>query len=401
MSGRGSGLRRARPEDRRRAAARVRAALPEQKRGGLRGPDTRRLVIGAVALAGVLALCATYLVTVVLKQPLVSSAAKVSVELPRTGGLFEGSAVSYRGVRVGTVTDMRLGQGGAVAEVTLRDGAEVPRDTTARVRSLSPVGEQYLDLRPSRHGEPFLSDGDVLRAGAEDLPVSLAQAVGNVDRLLGHVDHDDVRVVLRELAAATEGSGEDLRDILDSGDRLVSDLDRVWPETARLLRSGEQIGETFAARSDELGDLSRSAQTLAAWLKDFDPEFRQILRRSPGDLDQVSVLVRDLGKVLPPFLAEMIGLGQMGWEREPHLRALPAALRHGGERFSSAFTDGWLNIDLLLQGQKQCDYPRPRHSPMETERRPLYRDGHCTLTDQVWRGAEHAPPPVPRPLPGR
>ncbi len=367
----------------------------------MRAPDSRRLVTGAVGLVLVLALCIGYLITDVLNAPLTSRAAKVSVELPRTGGLFEGSAVSYRGVRVGTVSDISIAPDGVVAEVKLRSGAEVPARSTAKVRSLSPVGEQYLDLHPSEHSAPWLGDGDVIQAEAGNLPVSLAQAIGNVDDLLGHVDRRDVRVVLRELAVATEDGGDDLREILASGEKIVDDLDAAWPETKRLLDQGEIVGEVFAGRQDELGQLSRSARTLAAWLKDFDPEFRRILRTSPDDLDQVGVLLGDLAEVLPPFLANMITLGQLGYEREPHLRELPAAAHHGASRFSSAFRNGWLHVDLMLQGQRQCNYDRERTSPMDPKRRPLFKGGYCEMDDEVWRGAEHAPPPLNRPKPAR
>ena len=108
-----------------------------------------RLYLSAVAVVVVLVLCVTYLFGSVLNQPLTSRPIQVTVMLGNTGGLFEGSAVTYRGVKVGKVEDITITREGVRAEIRLNNGTEVPTDSIARVRSLSPVGEQYLDFQPN------------------------------------------------------------------------------------------------------------------------------------------------------------------------------------------------------------------------------------------------------------
>lgn len=356
-----------------------------------------RLVLSVVGLVTALVVCAAYLFAVVLDVPLTRRPDTVTVHLPRTGGLFEGSSVTYRGVRVGTVTDVGLGKdGGVEATVSLRDGVEVPRSSRATVRSLSPVGEQFLDFRPERDDGPYLADGDEIEARAADLPVSLATAAGSLDNLLSNVDGRDVRVVLRELASATDGSGEDLETLLGSAERLTGSLDAAWPETRRLLENGEQVGELVDAHRTDLIGVSRSARRFAAWLEAFDPRFRDILTRAPEDLDTVGLLVEDLDEVLPPTLRALVAVGDLLYDREPHVRQLTRTLRYGASRFASAFDGGWLRIDLLLQGQAQCRYGTPHRDPTSTAREPFNRGGTCAMGDGVRRGAEHAPPPLDR-----
>ena len=62
------------------------------------------LVLSLVGLVLVMALTVVHLFTSVLDLPLTHRPDTVSVELPRTGGIFEGAPASYRGVRIGTVS---------------------------------------------------------------------------------------------------------------------------------------------------------------------------------------------------------------------------------------------------------------------------------------------------------
>ncbi len=356
-----------------------------------------RLTASWLGLLAVTVGCVVVLLTTVLHVPVTGSSDEVTVRLPRTGGLFEGSAVSYRGVRVGTVKDIGIADDGGVrSTITLRPGVEVPASSRAVVRSLSPVGEQFLDFQPRSPGGPYLEDGDVVEASARDLPMTLAQSVGSLTDLLDTVDRRDVRTVLRELDDAVGGTGDELDELLTATDQLTTDLDAAWPQTRRLLRNGEDVGELFASKRDELGVFAGSARLFTEWLRDYDPEFSRILAGAPRDFEQLSLLVDSLEKVLPPFLRSLIGLTDITYDREPHLRRLTQVLEYGAGRFASAFSGGWLHIDLTLQGQQTCSYGVHPRNPMSDDRHPLNRDGHCGYGDPVRRGAEHAPPPLDR-----
>ena len=72
----------------------------------------------------------------------------VTLELPASGGLYRFSNVTYRGVQVGKVTGVKLTENGAEATMSLETSPKIPADLQAEVRSVSAVGEQYVDLRP-------------------------------------------------------------------------------------------------------------------------------------------------------------------------------------------------------------------------------------------------------------
>lgn len=88
----------------------------------------------------------------------------VYVQLPDTGGLYRFSNVTYRGVQIGKVTAIKATETGAEATLSLDTSPPVPADIQADVRSLSAVGEQYLDLEPRGNPWPYLENGSVIRA---------------------------------------------------------------------------------------------------------------------------------------------------------------------------------------------------------------------------------------------
>ena len=64
------------------------------------------------------------------------------------GGLYKNANVTYRGVAVGRVESVGLTPNGVDAEMRLNSGTPVPSNVTAIVKSVSAIGEQYIDLVP-------------------------------------------------------------------------------------------------------------------------------------------------------------------------------------------------------------------------------------------------------------
>ncbi|PRC49972.1 virulence factor Mce, partial [Mycobacterium sp. ITM-2017-0098] len=94
----------------------------------------------------------------------------VTLQLPSTGGLYQFSNVTYRGIEVGKVTDVRPTADGVVVRMSLNTSPKIPADLQANVRSVSAVGEQYVDLVPRSDSAPYLDDGSVIVADQTSIP---------------------------------------------------------------------------------------------------------------------------------------------------------------------------------------------------------------------------------------
>ena len=113
----------------------------------------RRRILAFVILSavGIVYVAASYLGFV---DTVLGRGYTVQVALPASGGLFEGSEVTYRGVKIGTVETMTVTRAGVVVDVAVEEGTEIPLDSDVFVHNLSAVGEQYLDFEPADAGAP-------------------------------------------------------------------------------------------------------------------------------------------------------------------------------------------------------------------------------------------------------
>jgi phospholipid/cholesterol/gamma-HCH transport system substrate-binding protein len=355
-----------------------------------------KLALSFVALIAVFLLLIAYMVTSVLKLPLTGSADKITVHLKTTGGLFEGSPVDYRGSRVGTVSSILIGKDGPDATVTFKNGAEVPADSVAKVISLSPVGEQFLDLRPKKDGPPYFKDGDEVSADAVDLPITVASAADNLDDLLDEINDEDIKVLMRELNTAIDGAGPDLNQLLNSTDELVASLDEAWPRTDALLTNGLTVNQIFARHQNDLVTFSTSAKNLTTWLRTFDPTFAKILKNAPDDFDTVGLLVKDLGPILPALLRNLDSATDLLADRDASLRALGVTTPTAVNKVNSSIRGGTWYLRAFVTGENLCDYGGPKPKPTVSGRSELFRAGQCGSSPSRWRGANHSLPPINR-----
>ncbi len=354
-----------------------------------------RLYLSLAGIIVVLIVTTAYIFAAVLDQPLTSKPVEVKVELAQTGGLFEGSVVTYRGIKVGKVRTITPSAKGVEATIAITTGTEIPKESIAKVRSLSPVGEQYLDFQPQHTKGPFLKSGDVVPASSTDLPKSLSSTVIAVNNVLRQIDDKKLRTVLSELSTGLKGTGDDLGQILDQGTAILQTLDQVWPETNRLIDNSGGVLSIATDNADSLRQLAASAKQFAAFLKNYDPELRDMLKRGPGQIDQLIKLVKDADQVLPGFLTTGVSFTDIFRSYEPHLRALLQNYSPGLQSVLAKVRDGELRIALIPDMDPRCSYGTSHLDPKKTERRPLQKDGRCAASfATLQRGAAHAPGPV-------
>lgn len=357
---------------------------------------TDRLWLSAAGVVVVLAIAVSYMFAEVLDTPLTSRPIDVDISLEQTGGLFEGSAVTYRGVKVGKVTSILPAKdaGGVVASVRISAGTEIPADSLARVRSLSPVGEQYLDFQPNTTSAPFLKDGAKIGAEATDLPKSLSSTVVAVNNLLRQIDDKKLRIVLKELSTGMAGTGDDLGLVIDQGGELLKVLEEIWPETDRLITNSETVLDVITDNATTLRELGTSAKQFAAFLKDYTPEFREVLKRTPGYLEDLEGVIKDTDEYLPAFLQTSASFSSMFRPWNPHLRTLLQEYPRGIAALNSVIHGGALNLALRTTRTARCDYGNTRHPSTQTGT-SFQTGGHCGASfGRLQRGAAHAPGPV-------
>ncbi|MGA8254576.1 MAG: MCE family protein, partial [Mycobacterium sp.] len=131
----------------------------------------------------------------------------VTLELPATGGLYRFSNVTYRGVQMGKVTSVGLTPTGAKATLSLSTSPKVPADLTAKVLSVSAVGEQYVDLQPKTDSPPYLHDGSVIAARDTTIPQAVGPMLDQLNTFVGSIPKTKLGQLLDETFQGFNGSG--------------------------------------------------------------------------------------------------------------------------------------------------------------------------------------------------
>ncbi|HEY0638033.1 MAG TPA: MlaD family protein [Pseudonocardiaceae bacterium] len=231
----------------------------------------------------------------------------VRLQLAESGGIFSNAEVTYRGVTVGRVGELRLIEGGVEVDLVLDDdGPRIPADLFAQVANRSAVGEQYVDLRPNTDAGPFLEDGSVITRDRTGTPLPVETVLANLDELVTSVPIDRLRVVIDELYTAFNGTGPELQQLLDATGRFVDSADAALPETLDLLRDGRVVLTTVNDRSSALASFSRDLRLLSEQLNASDQDLRTLIAVGPVVSEELSTFIRDVGPGLGDLMADLL-----------------------------------------------------------------------------------------------
>jgi virulence factor Mce-like protein len=246
----------------------------------------------------------------------------VTLELPAGGGLYRFSNVTYRGVQIGKVTEVRLTENGAEAELSLDTSPKIPADLQAAVRSVSAIGEQYVDLLPRTDSAPYLRNGSRIPMQDTTLPQDVGPMLDQVSKLVDSLPKDRIPELLDESFKAFNGAGPDFQSLLDSASKVTGDVNGVADQTRTLIDDAGPLLDSQAETTDAIRTWARSLSGITAQLEQNDPEFRAILQRGPGFANEVSGLLNDLKPTLPILLANLTTVGQTLVTYNPALEQL-------------------------------------------------------------------------------
>jgi len=192
----------------------------------------------------------------------------VTVQLPVSAGLYPSGNVTYRGVTVGRVEDVRLTRTGVEAVLALRSGIDIPSDLDAQVHSQSAVGEQYIALLPRTGEGPPLRDGDVIPAARTSVPADLNTLLDDTNAGLLAIPHEDLRTVIDESATAVGGLGPELSRLIRGATTLATDARDNLPSLTALIDQAGPVLDSQGDAADSIQQWSAHVASITAQLRD-------------------------------------------------------------------------------------------------------------------------------------
>jgi phospholipid/cholesterol/gamma-HCH transport system substrate-binding protein len=259
---------------------------------------TRRTKLQLIAFLAVAVLGMSYLgfKYVGLDRLVLGSGYDVAADFRDSGGIFVNAEVTYRGVAVGRVSDMKLVHDGVRVVLTIKPDADpIPADTRAFVATRSAVGEQYVILRPTSARGPFLKEGSVIPQSRTGIPVPVEQLMLNLDTLAGSIDQEHLRVVVDELGKAFTGSNDDLGRLIDNGDLLLARAEKSLPQTLSLIRDSQTVLATQTADRSAIRQWAANLRLVTDTLVSSDHDLRTLVGNAPDAGAALQQLVQNAG----------------------------------------------------------------------------------------------------------
>ncbi|HEV2778076.1 MAG TPA: MlaD family protein [Actinophytocola sp.] len=324
----------------------------------------------------------------------------VRLQLADGGGIFTNGEVTYRGVAVGRVGELRLTDDGMEADLLIdADAPPIPASARAVVANRSAIGEQYVDLQPRSEDGPFLVDGAVIPRESTTLPLPVATVLGNLSALNESVPTDALRTVVDELYAATRDTGPSLQVLLDSSMALTETAAAHLPETITLINDGATVLRTQVDSSAAWRSFSADAKLFAAELARSDGDLRALIGAAPRAATQLSGLLKDTDPGLAVLLANLLTTARVFELRTAGLEHLLVVAPQAVAATSTAITPdgGHLSLALTFFDPEPCEAgyeTTPRRQGEDPTPAPLNLDARCTVPGgdpRLVRGSQHLP----------
>lgn len=229
------------------------------------------------------------------------------------GGLYKNANVTYRGVAVGRVESVGLNPHGVTAGMRLNSGTPIPSNVTATVKSVSAVGEQYIDLVPPRApASSTLHNG--FRISQQDTRIGrdVADLLKRAEALVDSVGDTRLRELLHETFIATNGSGPELARVVESARLLVDQANADYPRVSELI---DQAGPFLQAQIRAGADIKSLSDGLARFTSEVhqaDPQLRSTLVTAPAAAEEASTAFSGIRPSFPALAASLANLGRVG-----------------------------------------------------------------------------------------
>lgn len=198
-------------------------------------------------------------------------------------GLSRGSAVQYRGIPIGDITELGLDPedpSQVLAGIRISGTAPITRDTKARLTFTGITGNTVIELVPGDPNSPLL-DGDgtqaaripatpspisSLLANGEDLMTNINQLVSNARNMLSDENAERIARTLESIevaAGSLSSQGDDVKALVNEltaasreATELITNVNTLVNEQGtRTLNNVEQTLESIASTSETLEQL--------------------------------------------------------------------------------------------------------------------------------------------------
>lgn len=218
----------------------------------------------------------------------------VTVELPDVGTLTANAQVKVDDIAVGTVTEVRVENWHAVAELSLEPDVELPANAVAKVGVNTLLGSAFVELAPPAKAEGSLRSGDRITLDRGHAYPSTEQVLSAASLALNGGGLEQLATITTELNKVLGGNDRAVADLLPRLDSFIGTLDGQKGEILAAVRDVARLSERFA----------RDRGTITSALDEIGPAL-EVLARNRPDLTKALAALTRLSDVATPLIGRV------------------------------------------------------------------------------------------------
>jgi phospholipid/cholesterol/gamma-HCH transport system substrate-binding protein len=200
-------------------------------------------------------------------------------------GLHPGSQVVYRGVQVGSVTNVVLDHRRAKVEMTIAPNFDVPADATATIEPLNVFGDDQVvftfpsdppsDPPSDRLASRIEPGGSVAHTAVQPELEDLFAAAAP---LLNQINTQDLTSVINDLSQASRGEGPTIAASINEGAKLASLLDQTLPAQLSALDSFSGFVNTLEPTASSFNAISQASNVALPAFNSAAPQYAKLVQ---------------------------------------------------------------------------------------------------------------------------
>lgn len=253
------------------------------------------LGVGAMAFAVVVALVLAYMH---YNTPGVGKI--VSFYTDDANAIRTGDEVRMAGIKVGTVTDLKLEPNQVLVTAKINDDAFVGDQSQVDVRMLTVVGGHYVNLA-SMGNTPL--GAQAIPLSRVTMPYSLVSALTDTTKITDNVNTKPVNESLNQISQGLTGTNvQVVSTVIDAGNALMSTIERQRGQVTNILNLSDEYIRALSNYRDKFAQIVRKASILTQTLVIYDKGFSNTLK----GLGDVLIALKPLGDFYETHRLEFI-----------------------------------------------------------------------------------------------
>ncbi|WP_197694727.1 MCE family protein [Mycobacterium sp. 852002-51971_SCH5477799-a] len=254
-----------------------------------------RGILTAVTAAMVTAGCATNgLASLPLPAPgLGSGGYSLNAVFSNALNLPMNAKVKLAGADVGQLESMVARNYTAVTRLRIREGVQLPRGSTAELRTATPLGDVFVALKPPADDPadtPLLRDGDTIGLDSTAAAATVESVLSSAAILVNGGAIRNFTNIINGFGKATGDEGQAFGDMIRKSNELLGTLDARSDQISHALTQLSNLADQLDNKNQTISDLVVAASPATSALAD-----------NTSQLSNLAVQVGDTSRLLARF----------------------------------------------------------------------------------------------------